>query len=314
MNKKIIKNLLLFKKNFREKRILKESAALTFTTLLGIIPFLIFIFFVIPQNPFSDLTLKLRESLINILLPKSIDKVLVYLNTFLASRRSYNIINIIFAMITAYSLFNTISDTFDNILNVHFKKRLNIYNKALKFFGTILFGSFFIAIIISSISVVYFKFLAKFSFLYIFSLYFIPFFLLFIALIFTYAFIPTINLRATSIIYTSIITSIIWVLVKVFFNFYIEYLTNVEVIYGFLASVPIFMLWVYLSWIIILSGVIVVSILEKLDSIPQNTQPKNTIRLIIEKDYENDTDIVYHEEMKKNELIENILRLIKDEE
>ncbi len=314
MNKKILKNqIILFKNLFKKKHILKESAALTFTTILEIVPFLIFILFIIPKTPFLEVTSKVREILLKIFLPKSIDTITVYIKSFLSSRFSYNIINFVFVLITSYSLFTAISNTFDNILNVHNKQRPSIMTRLTKFLGTIFLGSLFIALITSSISIVFVGILEKYPIIDILSRYLVPFFVLFLALLFTYASIPTINLRATSILYTSAITSIIWVLTKAFFNIYIEYLTNVEIVYGVLASIPIFMLWIYINWIIILSGVIVVSILEKRYHYPQSSLQTNTVRIIVEKDFNNKNEIVFKDVLGKNEMFEKILRLIKNE-
>jgi membrane protein len=314
MNKKIIKNqILVFREVFKTKKILREASALTVTTILEIVPFLVFVLYIISQTPVFNYCSKFKDSLLTILLPHSIDSISIYFKSFFAKRYSYNILNFLFITIISYSLFNVITNTFDNILNVHKKHRLKFFNRIIKFFGMILIGSLFITVIISSVLSILIGYVSQYPIVNILLRFFIPFTILFISLIFTYSSVPTINLRVSSIVYTSLITAAIWIFVKLSFDFYIEYLTNIEVIYSFLAFIPIFVIWIYINWIIILSGVIVVSILEKRYQFDQKISPaKNSLRIIIEKDFKKDIDIKFKN--KNDKLIENILRLIKDEQ
>ena len=38
------------------------------------------------------------------------------------------------------------------------------------------------------------------------------------------------------------------------FTFYIRHFSTYQMVYGTLAAVPLFLIWIYLSWIILLSG------------------------------------------------------------
>lgn len=72
MNKeKIFKFFKVFRHKFKEEGIYKESAALTFVTLLGFIPFIIFLVFFLPELPFLKLGSQFSDILISIFLPES---------------------------------------------------------------------------------------------------------------------------------------------------------------------------------------------------------------------------------------------------
>ena len=263
MNSKFVVFLKAFWKKFREEGVFKESAALTFVTLLGFVPFIIFILFFIPELPFLKSGTSFKDVLISVFVPSSADQIYNYVLQITNSKIPFNFINFIVLLITSYSLFKIINDSFDNILNAHEIRKKSFFSDIIKFFGMSIFGSLLILILLSATS---FPIVSKFYDIPILqgiSLYFTPFILLFIIFTLGFIYIPSVKVSTRSIAIGAAISSGIWIFFKAFFNFYIIHLTNIQVIFGVLASVPIFLFWIYANWIIILGGVIIVSILEK---------------------------------------------------
>lgn len=263
MNNKFIIFLKAFWKKFREEGVFKESAALTFVTLLGFVPFIIFILFFIPELPFLKSGTSFKDVLISVFVPSSADQIYNYILQITNSKIPFNFINFIVLLITSYSLFKIINDSFDNILNAHEIRKKSFFSDIIKFFGMSIFGSLLILILLSATS---FPIVSKFYDIPILqgiSLYFTPFILLFIIFTLGFIYIPSVKVSTRSIAIGAAVSSGIWIFFKAFFNFYIIHLTNIQVIFGVLASVPIFLFWIYANWIIILGGVIIVSILEK---------------------------------------------------
>ncbi|NQV19760.1 MAG: YihY family inner membrane protein [Armatimonadetes bacterium] len=263
MNSKFVVFLKAFWKKFREEGVFKESAALTFVTLLGFVPFIIFILFFIPELPFLKSVASFKDVLISVFVPSSADQIYNYILQITNSKIPFNFFNFIVLLITSYSLFKIINDSFDNILNAHEIRKKSFFSDIIKFFGMSIFGSLLILILLSATS---FPIVSKFYDIPILqgiSLYVTPFILLFIIFTLGFIYIPSVKVSTRSIAIGAAISSGIWIFFKAFFNFYIIHLTNIQVIFGVLASVPIFLFWIYANWIIILGGVIIVSILEK---------------------------------------------------
>ncbi len=263
MNSKFVVFLKAFWKKFREEGVFKESAALTFVTLLGFVPFIIFILFFIPELPFLKSGTSFKDVLISVFVPSSADQIYNYVLQITNSKIPFNFINFIVLLITSYSLFKIINDSFDNILNAHEIRKKSFFSDIIKFFGMSIFGSLLILILLSATS---FPIVSKFYDIPVLqgvSLYVTPFILLFIIFTLGFIYIPSVKVSTRSIAIGAAISSGIWIFFKAFFNFYIIHLTNIQVIFGVLASVPIFLFWIYANWIIILGGVIIVSILEK---------------------------------------------------
>ena len=245
--------------------IMKEAAALTFITVLSFIPFLMLIFFIIPEIPGFDLKQYLQNLFLSILLPDSVDKATVYVSTLLDQKLPSNIFNIVLLIITSFSLFRFINGTFDKILNVTEQENKNIFFKMGKFIAMILFGFIFILVIFSSTSVSLVAQLFDLPFIRNISFLIMPFFLFFMINTFIYFFATTARFRVSSLLIGSSVAALIWIMVKMGFDFYISNLTNMEVVYGVVATLPIFLFWIYLNWVIILFGVVLIAIIEKKD-------------------------------------------------
>ena len=254
--------LKAFYRKFGEEKIFNRSAALTYITLLGFIPFVIFILFFLPELPFLELGTHLKKILVSVFLPKSAEQIYTYINQLANQKIPFNLFSFIILLVTSYSLFQVINNAFDDILNVKLHKKNSPLQNLIKFFGMSIFGSLLILILLSATSLPLFARFFNIGFFQKLSLYITPFVLLFIIFTLGFAYIPSIKIQNRSGFISAATTSGFWIIFKSFFNWYVITLTNTKMIFGVLASVPIFLLWIYFNWIIILSGVIIVSILE----------------------------------------------------
>jgi membrane protein len=305
MSKKIRDFLKSFLEIFNEQRVFKEAAALTFVTLLGFVPFVIFILFFIPELPFIEFEDQLSDALIQVFLPSSVDQIIEYISQLAHQKIPFNLFNFIILLVSSYSLFKIINDSFDNILNVHDTRKNTFLDNFVKFLGMTIFGCIFILILFSATSIPIVGKFINLPILENLSIFLTPFVLLFTILIIVYFFIPTIKIRNRSVIIAAAISSLLWILFKSVFNWYIINLTNISLIFDVLAFVPIFLFWIYLNWAIILSGVILVSILEGRHYLKGNgAYGTHKMRITIEKIVDGEvlqqsaTNKLEHEELK----------------
>ncbi|MBN1327235.1 MAG: YihY/virulence factor BrkB family protein, partial [Candidatus Cloacimonetes bacterium] len=153
MSKKIIKFIKDFVFKFQQEGIFKESAALTFVTLLGFVPFMIFIFFLLPELPFLKIQNQFKDLLISIFLPSSAEQISAYITQIINKKISFNLFNFVILIITSFSLFKIINDSFDNILNVHELRKQDFLTNFVKFLGMTIFGGLLILILLSATSI-----------------------------------------------------------------------------------------------------------------------------------------------------------------
>ncbi len=277
--RRIIDFLLQIYDKINKDSIMKEAAALTFITVLSFIPFLMLIFFVIPDIPGLELKQYLQDLFLSILLPDSVDKATVYVTSLLDQKMPSNIFNIALLIITSFSLFKFINSTFDKILHVTEFENKSIFYKLSKFIAMIFFGFIFILVIFSSTSVSLVAQLFDLPFISSISFIIIPFFMFFLVNAFIYFFATTVHFRASSLFIGSAVAALIWIIVKIGFDFYIANLTNMEVVYGVIATLPIFLFWIYLNWVIILFGVVLIAILENKEPIHEREEDNDEVCL-----------------------------------
>ncbi|HOD54722.1 MAG TPA: YhjD/YihY/BrkB family envelope integrity protein, partial [Candidatus Cloacimonadota bacterium] len=147
----------IFAKRLNHEKVMKEASNLTFVTVLGFVPFLLFILFLLPEISFLNIQDVLKKYIISTFLPESADMIINQVNELMNNTIQMNIFNVIMVVITSYSLFASISSTFDKILKIESNEQKNIINTLQKFFGTIIFGFLTIVLLFSMSSLPYFS-------------------------------------------------------------------------------------------------------------------------------------------------------------
>jgi len=116
-----------------------------------------------------------------------------------------------------------------------------------------------------------------------FLIYVIPFLMQFIALSFLYSIMPSIKINRSTLFRGAFWTTLIWTIAKGGFDYYIYNLTNIQAVYGVIAALPIFLMWIYVNWVIILGGIVLVSVINQKDK-TQIFKPdkKQVVRITME--------------------------------
>jgi membrane protein len=313
--KQILKDLFqfiqVFRKKFVENNVFNQSASLTFITLLGFVPFIIFILFFLPEMPFLKIGSHIGDIIKNIFVPDSANQIFEYISDLAQRKISFNLFSFIILLFTSYSLFKIINDTFDRILYAKEEGSRGFFSDMVKFIGMTIFGSLLILILLSASSLPLISAFLDVPLLQTFGTYFTPFLLIFIVFTLGFFYIPSVKVSKKSIFIGAAVSASFWILFKSFFNWYIFNLTNTKLIFDYLASVPIFLFWIYANWIIILSGIIIVSILEKRHIKPLVSKRElKTIRITIEKVmFEDEIEKIKELKLSQND-IADLLRMI----
>lgn len=229
---------------------------LTYVTLLSLVPMFAVMFAMFTAFPmFDDLQGQLEEAILNNLMPASGEALQDYLNRFIENTGQMTTIGVLFLVFVAIMLISTIDRTMNMIFRVKRPRRpiisLAVYWMILTM-GPILVGISFAA---SS----YLLSLAAMADEYVYGvrttlLAMAPYFSTLIAFLMLYVLVPNTVVRMRHAIWGAALAAILFEAAKNAFRLYLQYFPSYELIYGALATIPILIVWVYLSWNIILLG------------------------------------------------------------
>ncbi len=240
-----------FKLKFVGDRILVEASALTYVTLLSFVPLfavLISIFGAFITK--AEFDQKLLAYLDKFFLPESAQVIMLYLKEFSAKAKALGITGFIILISLALVLFESAESTMNKIWRV--RRGRSFLNKLFVFTNFV----FWIPLLLG-LAVYYSYVFVKFQFvgglLLSLALVFLGFF------IFNFI-IPNCKVEIKAAVLGAFISSVLWILLKHFFDVYVTYALSFRAmknIYGSLFILPMFMVWVYFSWVIALIGSII---------------------------------------------------------
>lgn len=268
-------------KRITTEGVLKESASLTYITLLGFVPFITFIFMITPDLPFLNIKEKVRDFLAHNMVPGSAQAIMQYFDEFIARRTAFNVVSFVILIVSSYSLFLSIRNTFDRILSTDIGRPQDLISQLIKFFGTLFFGFLIMVMLFSSSSLPIISVLLNLPILKQIN-YFAPFILQFFGIIFLYMLLPSIRVSRSSLFRGAFWTTVVWVVIKSVFDLYIYNLTSIQKVYGVMAALPIFLTWIYFNWVVIIGGIVLVSVLEHKGHELDLPESKGSVRLIVE--------------------------------
>ncbi len=241
---------------FHFDRMQQRAASLTFTSLLAIVPLLAISFAIFAAFPaFDSLKDQAQDFIFKNFVPQIGSAVQSHLENFTAKAQGgLSVIGILFLGLTSIMLLVTISSTFNDIWRA--RQPRAIISRLLVFWAILTLGPLFFGANIS-ISSALFAY-AQTSGLEDFTgplarfLAFLPFVLQSIGFTIMFLLIPNFPVRKRDALIGGLVAGILLEMLKNIFAFYITNFPTYETIYGAMATIPIFLLWVYLSWIVVL--------------------------------------------------------------
>ena len=250
---------------FREDRGFRVASALSFTTLLALVPLLTVIFSMFSLFPvFENWTGQLETYVFQHFVPAAGETVKGYLFSFSENAGKLTAVGLLFLMISSLLLLATIEDTFNDIWRV--TRGRNMVQRLLVYWAVLTLGPILIAVSLSmssallSLSLIADQTVIAEATQNILSL--LPLLLELVSYLVCYMAIPNTTVKFRHALVGAITATIFFELSKIGFAYYIVNFKSYQLIYGALATIPIFFLWVYLSWIVMLVGAQVTAVLK----------------------------------------------------
>ena len=232
------------------------AASLAYATLLGLIPLVVIIYKVYTTVLIDPaLQMKAQAFVFNSLTPETAEQVRQYLVDSAIKANRINFIGISMLVASVVLLMHTIDTALNGIWKISAPR--NLVRRVLVYLALLIFGplaltfSLFISTYIASLPLIA-DILDTTIDTHLFS--FLPFVISWLAFSFLYKWVPDCEVKWSHAISGATFTVCLLELAKVGFTLYVSNFHTYELLYGALAAIPLLLIWIYLTWLIVLIG------------------------------------------------------------
>ena len=245
---------------FREDRLGLTASSLTFTTIISLVPLLTVMLAVFSAFPmFATFQAALQKYFLQALVPDNIaSQVLRELTRFAAQAKGVGTVGLVLLFFTALALMLTIDRTLNAIWRV--RKPRPIAQRVLVYWAAVTLGPLVLG---ASLSLTSYAISASKGFVGVLPggvsllLQTFEFGLLALGLAGLFHYVPNTHVRWRHALAGGVASTIGIELAKKLLGWYLTTVPTYSVMYGALATVPIFLVWMYLAWVIVLLGAVI---------------------------------------------------------
>lgn len=245
--------------------LVKTAAALSFTTVLGLVPLFAVAYVYVARYPLFQRWLDAFEKfLLRHLLPGSSTVVRSHLSEFTAKAASLQGLSIAFVFLTAILLVGTIEHEINVIFRVRepraFVRRLFIYAIGITVAPLLIGAAVWSTTWLLEASLEAAPFAS-----HAIGLAATPIAVALATLAFTllYFLMPARPVPLSAALIGGVFAALAFEAAKRGFALYVSTFPTYQIVYGALATLPLFLVWVYLSWMIVLAGAAVTATLSE---------------------------------------------------
>ena len=258
--------LHLLIERFVAVRCQQVAASLTVTTLLALVPLITVSLVLFSNFPvFDALGSALRGFLLDNLLPqKAGDVIAKYSLQFSQKAGQLTVLGILILVVTVAITLLTIDRAFNSIFHVarppRTLRRLLIYWTVITLGPLLLGGSIAATSYIASASL---GLVNEPEWVRSALFRALPFVFITVLLTFLYFAVPNRNIRLRDALVGGVVAAVSFALLQKLFGLYLVRFPTYTLIYGAFATLPIFLVWLYLSWNVVLVGALITAVLPE---------------------------------------------------
>lgn len=239
----------------------QRAAALSYTTILSLVPFFALAFALLKGFGVPNKLAPIILEQVAAGSQETVGKILTYINN--TNMKSLGVIGLATLILTVLSLLSDIEEAFNAIWGVKetrpWARKFSDYLSVVMSGPLLLIAATSITTTLQSQVVV--KELIALNYIgpVIYKAFlFIPYLSIWVALVFLYLFMPNTRVRFSSALIGGMLAGALWQGAQWAYIHLQISVASYNAIYGTLAVLPVFMVWIYSSWVIVLLGVEIV--------------------------------------------------------
>ena len=250
---------------FKQDRCAQMAASLTFTTLLSLVPLVTIALTLFSAFPvFEDFSGQIKSFLLSNMMPETGGKMISrYVEQFTESAAKLTAVGIVFLALTAMLMMHTIDEAFNTIWRVSkprtLVQRVLIYWAGLTLAPLLIGGSLSLTSWLAGMSMGYARQVPEID---VVILKVVPVLLTTLAFSLLFRVVPNRFVPLRHAFIGGAVAAVAFESMNHAFAYYIAHFPSYKLVYGAFASIPIFLLWIYLSWLTILLGALIASSLS----------------------------------------------------
>jgi membrane protein len=252
-------------RRFNEDRCMQIASSLTYTSLLSIVPMVTIALTVFAAFPtFGQVTGALQTFILDNLVPASADVIASYTQQFSTNAAKLTAVGIAFLVVTAIMLLLTIDRAFNDIWRVKRSRpvvqRIFVYWTLLTV-GPVLIGasltltSWLVGQAVGLVRGVPGAAVVLLSV--------VPVLLTSVAFAMLYVSMPNRRIALRDAVLGGVLAAVAFEVMKRGFAIYVAQFPTYTLVYGAFATLPVFLLWIYSSWLVVIFGAVVVAALPE---------------------------------------------------
>lgn len=244
-------------REYMQKNHKETASSLALTSLFALVPLLIVTLSVLSMMPqFKDLTVDLQQMLMDNLLPSASTTMSTYLTGITQQTRGLPIISMFVLGFTSLMMIRSIEMALNKVFDIYKRRPLVgalLLYWAILSLGPLCFGgAVFVSVYLFSSH--WFDIVAFGGNKVLIGM--IPSLLTLFAIVFFYQVIPYTKVKFWHALIAGLFFTIVFTILRSGFSWYILNVPTYTLLYGALAAVPLFILWVYLLWHLFLIGAV----------------------------------------------------------
>lgn len=247
---------LVFRDFFADRCLLRASA-LTYTTLLSIVPLLALMFSVLKGLGVQNTLEPILLHRFTVGSEEIVTQIIHYINNTSVGR--LGTVGLLLLITTVITLLSNIEKSFNHIWGV--SETRTLFRRFSDYLSVVVIGPIFILAAVSMTTTLASQDIVRklmqmayVGHLLLFLFQVLPYLAMWAAFIFLYIFMPNSKVRLQAALVGGIFGGTLWQVAQWSYVTFQVGVSRYNAIYGTMAALPIFMVWIYFSWIIVLLG------------------------------------------------------------
>ncbi len=245
--------------------VFRVAASLSYTSLIAIVPLLAMGLAIFSAFPvFSEIREQLQEFALQNFIPKAENEIRQYIGEFINATAKLTTIGVVSIVITSILMLSTIENSLNFIFKVY--KPRNLKTKITLYWTVITLGPLLLGAAFSLRS--YMFALQKFMPETLLGSQFLlprllPPLITLLTLLMIYVLVPNKKVNIKDALVGSVVALFLFWILRQGFSFAISLSGTYKTLYGALATVPVFLIWMFSAWSVVIFGAVVTASLAE---------------------------------------------------